>query len=123
MENKLGAMEMRFAELIWANSPIQSGELVRLCEKELNWKKATTYTVLRKFCDRGMFRNENGVVTVVVSREEFYAARSEEFVEETFGGSLPSFIAAFTQRKKLTPEEVSEIRNSVHINTVRIYRN
>ena len=110
---KLGLVESRFAELVWEYAPLGSGELVRLCEKELNWKKATTYTVLRKFCDRGMFRNENGVVTVVVSREEFYAARSEEFVEETFGGSLPSFIAAFTQRKKLTPEEVSEIRKLI----------
>ena len=110
---KLGLVESRFAELVWEHAPLGSGELVRLCEKELNWKKATTYTVLRKFCDRGMFRNENGVVTVVVSREEFYAARSEEFVEETFGGSLPSFIAAFTQRKKLTPEEVSEIRKLI----------
>lgn len=110
---KLGLVESRFAELVWEHAPLGSGELVRLCEKELNWKKATTYTVLRKFCDRGMFRNENGVVTVVVSREEFYAARSEEFVEETFGGSLPSFIAAFTQRKKLTPEEAAEIRKLI----------
>lgn len=110
---KLGLVESRFAELVWEHAPLGSGELVRLCEKELKWKKATTYTVLRKFCDRGMFRNENGVVTVVVSREEFYAARSEEFVEETFGGSLPSFIAAFTQRKKLTPEEAAEIRKLI----------
>ena len=110
---KLGLVESRFAELVWEHAPLGSGELVRLCEKELNWKKATTYTVLRKFCDRGMFRNENGVVTVMVGREEFYAARSEEFVEETFGGSLPSFIAAFTQRKKLTPEEFSEIRKLI----------
>lgn len=110
---KLGLVESRFAELVWEHAPLGSGELVRLCEKELNWKKATTYTVLRKFCDRGMFRNENGVVTVVVSQEEFYAARSEEFVEETFGGSLPSFIAAFTQRKKLTPEEAAEIRKLI----------
>jgi predicted transcriptional regulator len=110
---KLGLVESRFAELVWEHAPLGSGELVRLCEKELNWKKATTYTVLRKFCDRGMFRNEKGVVTVMVGREAFYAARSEEFVEETFGGSLPSFIAAFTQRKKLTPEEVSEIRKLI----------
>ena len=110
---KLGLVESRFAVLVWEHAPLGSGELVRLCEKELNWKKATTYTVLRKFCDRGMFRNENGVVTVVVSREEFYAARSEEFVEETFGGSLPAFIAAFTNRKTLSEEEIAEIRRMI----------
>ena len=110
---KLGLVESRFAELVWEHAPLGSGELVRLCEADLNWKKLTTYTVLRKFCDRGIFQNEHGVVTVVMSREAFYAARSEEFVEETFGGSLPSFIAAFTQRKKLTPEEAAEIRKLI----------
>ena len=110
---KLGLVESRFAELVWEHAPLGSGERGRLCEKELNWKKATTYTVLRKFCDRGMFRNENGVVTVVVSREEFYAVRSEEFVEETFGGSLPAFIAAFTNPKTLSEEEIAEIRRMI----------
>ena len=110
---KLGLVESRFAELVWEHAPLGSGELVRLCEAELNWKKPTTYTVLRKFCDRGIFQNVNGMVTVVMSREAFYAARSEEFVEETFGGSLPGFIASFTQRKKLTPEEAAEIRKLI----------
>ena len=110
---KLGVVESKFADLVWANEPIGSGELVKLCESELNWKKPTTYTVLRKLCERGIFQNENGVVTSRLSRAEFYAIQSEEFVEETFAGSLPSFIAAFTQRKKLTPEEAAEIRKLI----------
>jgi len=79
----------------------------------LNWKKPTTYTVLRKLCERGIFQNVNGVVSQVLSREEFYARQSEEFVDETFGGSLPSFVAAFTQRKKLTAAEAAEIRRLI----------
>ena len=110
---KLGAVESRFADLIWTHGPIGSGELVRLCQQELNWKKPTTYTVLRKLCDRGIFRNEGGLVSSVLSREEFYAMQSEAFVEETFGGSLPGFVAAFTQRKKLTAEEAAEIRRLI----------
>ena len=110
---KLGAIESKFADLVWEHAPLGSGELVKLCEKELNWKKPTTYTVLRKLCERGIFQNVNGVVSQVLSREEFYARQSEEFVDETFGGSLPSFVAAFTQRKKLSPEEAAEIRKLI----------
>ena len=110
---KLGAVESKFADLVWANAPLGSGELVKLCEQALNWKKPTTYTVLRKLCERGIFQNVNGVVSQVLSREEFYARQSEEFVDETFGGSLPSFVAAFTQRKKLSPEEAAEIRKLI----------
>ena len=106
---KLGAVESKFADLVWANAPLGSGELVKLCEQALNWKKPTTYTVLRKLCERGIFQNAGGVVSPLLSREEFYAMQSEEFVTETFGGSLPSFVAAFTQRKKLTAEEAAEI--------------
>ena len=95
---KLGAVESKFADLVWANAPLGSGELVKLCEKELNWKKPTTYTVLRKLCERGLFQNVGGVVSPLMSREDYYARQSEEFVAETFGGSLPGFIAAFTQR-------------------------
>ena len=107
---KLGAVETRFAELIWANEPLPSGALVKLCEKELNWKKPTTYTVLRKLCEKGIFQNENGAVTSRMSREDFYAAQSEQFVSETYGGSLPAFIAAFTARKGLTEAEAEEIQ-------------
>ena len=110
---KLGAVETKFADLIWDNAPLGSGELVKLCEQSLNWKKPTTYTVLRELCERGIFQNKDGKVTVLIPREEFFAMQSEEFVEETFSGSLPSFIAAFTRRKKLTPEEAAAIRKMI----------
>jgi len=110
---KLGVVETKFADLIWDNAPLGSGELVKLCEQALNWKKPTTYTVLRKLCERGIFQNRDGKVTVLIPREEFFAMQSEEFVEETFSGSLPSFIAAFTRRKKLTPEEAAAIRKMI----------
>ena len=113
MEMKLGIVEMQFAELIWAREPIASGELVKLCEKELNWKKSTTYTVLKKLCERGIFQNKDGVVTSLVTRDEFNAVQSEKFVEDTFEGSLPAFLAAFTSRKQLSKEEVEEIRRLI----------
>ncbi|MGI6562424.1 MAG: BlaI/MecI/CopY family transcriptional regulator [Clostridia bacterium] len=106
---KLGMMETKFAELIWDNEPISSGELVKLCEKELTWKKSTTYTMLRRLCDRGIFRNREGTVSSLMSRQEFAALQSEKFVEETFDGSLPKFLAAFTMRKKLSEEEINEL--------------
>ncbi|MBR4158421.1 MAG: BlaI/MecI/CopY family transcriptional regulator [Oscillospiraceae bacterium] len=112
-EIRLGVVESRFAELIWENEPIASGALVKLCEKELCWKKPTTYTVLRKLCEKGIFRNEGGVVTAVLSREDFRALQSEQFVSETCGGSLPAFIAAFTSRRKLTPAEADEIQRMI----------
>ena len=112
-EYKLGLVESRFADLIWGNEPLHSRELVKLCEVELNWKKPTTYTVLRKLCERGLFRNENGMVSSRVSRKEFYAMQSEKFVEETFDGSLPAFLAAFTSAKRLTAQEVDQLRQLV----------
>lgn len=110
---ELGEVQTMFAELIWANEPIGSGELVKICEKELNWKKPTTYTVLRKLCEKGLFKNEDGVVSSKISQNDFYAAKSERFVEDIFDGSLPSFIAAFTSRKKLTDKEVDEIQKMI----------
>ncbi|MBQ3002486.1 MAG: BlaI/MecI/CopY family transcriptional regulator [Clostridia bacterium] len=107
---KLGVVESRFADIIWANEPLPSGELVKLCENELGWKKPTTYTVLRKLCERGIFRNEDGLVTSCYSREEFHAMRSEQFVEETYSGSLPAFFAAFTERKEISKQDLDEIR-------------
>lgn len=109
IEYKLGEIEMRFADIIWENEPLQSGELAKLCEKELKWKKSTTYTILHRVCDRGLFLNENGKVTSVVSKEEFLAKQSEKFVEETFEGSLPKFLAAFTSQNKLSEKEIKEI--------------
>ena len=110
---KLGVVESRFADIIWQNEPLPSRELVRLCQQELNWKKPTTYTVLRKLCARGIFPNENGMVSSVISRQDFYAMQSEKFVEETFEGSLPAFLAAFTARKALSKEEIAQIRSLI----------
>lgn len=110
---KLGAVEERFADIIWENAPLSSGQLVKLCEQELNWKKSTTYTVLKKLCERGLFENNGGTVTTLISKEEFYSRQSQAFVEESFNGSLPAFIAAFTKRKKLSAQEVAEIRKMI----------
>ncbi|MBQ2973277.1 MAG: BlaI/MecI/CopY family transcriptional regulator [Clostridia bacterium] len=112
-ETKLGAVESRFADIIWQNEPLTSGELVKLCEKELEWKKSTTYTVLKKLCEKGIFQNSGGTVTSLVSKQDFYAVQSEKFIDETFEGSLPAFFAAFTKRKKLSTEEISQIRRMI----------
>ena len=112
-EMQMGVIESRFADIIWQNEPVSTTELVKLSEKELNWKKTTTYTVLKRLCDKGIFRNDKGTVTSLVSKNEFYSVQSEKFVDETFGGSLPAFLAAFTSRKSLTREEVDELRRMV----------
>ena len=112
-EFKLGAVETRFAELIWANEPRPSGELVKLCAKELEWKKSTTYTVLKKLCDRGIFQNRDGMVSSILSQKEFQSRQSRRFVEDTFSGSLPAFIAAFADGGNLTEHDISEIRKMI----------
>ena len=112
-EYKLAEGEARFAELIWQKEPITSPELVKLCEKEFNWKKSTTYTVLKKLCDRGIFQNENAVVTSLISKEEFFSYKSRKFVEDSFGGSIPKFLTAFMNGKKLTDEQAEEIKNLI----------
>jgi BlaI family penicillinase repressor len=109
-ELKMGVVEARFADIIWNNEPLHSRELVKLCEKELCWNRSTTYTVLRKLCGRGIFKNEGGTVSSVLSRQEFHALQSQQFVNETFHGSLPAFIAAFTKQKPLSEKEMKEIR-------------
>ena len=109
-EMKLGMVEARFADIIWAQEPFTTKELVALCDEQLNWKRTTTYTVLKKLCDRGLFQVTDRVITAKLSRDEFYAIQCEHFVEETFSGSLPAFIAAFTARKALTPAEQNEIK-------------
>ncbi len=110
---KLGAVESRFADIIWENEPLTTKELVALCEKELLWKRTTTYTILKKLSEHGIFRMKDKQVTSLVSREDYYGARSEMFVEETFHGSLPAFIAAFTKRKALTEKEILEIQEII----------
>ena len=112
-EMHLGVIESRFADLIWQNEPISSGDLVKICARELSWKKPTTYTVLRKLCERGIFQNQDGTVTSIISREEFYAIKSEEFVKEEFHGSLPAFLAAFTSRNKLSEQEIAKLEEMI----------
>lgn len=110
---QMGAVEARFAGIIWDSAPISSAELTKQAQALLGWKKSTTYTVLKRLCDKGLFANNGGTVTVLVSRQEFYALQSEKFVHDTFGGSLPAFLAAFTARKPLTSEEVRQLREMV----------
>lgn len=112
-EYKLGEIEMKFAELIWNNEPIPSGKLADLSLENLKWKRTTTYTVLKRLCDKGIFKNDKGVVTSLVSKQLFQAKQSEEFVEEAFAGSLPKFVAAFVSQKKLSPEEIEELKRII----------
>lgn len=110
---KLGEMEQKFADLIWENAPIGSGELTKLCEKAFSWKRTTTYTMLKRLCDRKLFANESGTVVVLMSKEEFQAAVGEQFINETFDGSLPRFLAAFTRKKKLSDKEILELKKLI----------
>lgn len=110
---QMGAVESRFADIIWENEPISSTELSKRSEKILNWKKSTTYTVLKRLCEKGIFQNNKGTVTSVISKQDFYSVQSERFVKETFNGSLPAFLTAFTARKSLSPEEVAQLRQIV----------
>lgn len=112
-EYKLAEVESRFADLIWANEPLTSRRLAELAEEALFWKKSTTYTILKRLCDRELFQNLSGQVTSLVSREEFYARQSEQFVEDNFQGSLPAFLAAFGSRKRLTDREIQELRDLI----------
>ena len=110
---RMGPAESRFADIIWANEPVASGELSKAAESKLKWKKTTSFTVLNRLCDRGLFQNQNGIVTSLISREEYYARHSERYVQETFGGSLPAFLAAFGTRKKLSEQEVEEMKRLI----------
>ena len=112
-ELRVGAVESKFADIIWNKEPIPSGELVKLCNQKLEWKKSTTYTMLKRLCERGIFKNENGVVSSILTKEEFGAAQSERIIEDTFEGSLPAFIAAFASRKKLSEKDVEEIQKMI----------
>ncbi|MBQ7846897.1 MAG: BlaI/MecI/CopY family transcriptional regulator [Clostridia bacterium] len=112
-EMQMGTGEKSFAEIIWANEPITSGELAKKSEEALGWKKTTSYTVLKRLCDKGLFQNEKGVVTSLLSKQDYYAMQSEQFVSDSFGGSLPAFFAAFTSRKKLSDSEVAELQRMI----------
>lgn len=112
-EYKLSQSEMRFAEIVWRHEPIGSGELVKLCEKEMGWKKSTTYTVLKNLCEKGVLQNQNTVVTSLLKKDEFYAKQSRQLVEDAFGGSLPKFLAAFIGGRKLSDEQVDELKKLI----------
>ena len=110
---QMGTVESKFADIIWENEPISSTELSKRSEEILKWKKSTTYTVLKRLCDKGIFQNNKGTVTSLISKQEFYSLQSEKFVEETFEGSLPAFLAAFSKRKKLSADEVAQLRKMI----------
>ncbi len=115
-EYRLGEIETQFADLIWDNEPLSSGELVKLAADKLSWKKSTTYTILRRLCEKGIFQNQDGLVTSLISKEELQSAQSEKFVEDTFAGSLPQFLTAFARRKKLSKQEIDEIQRFIDEN-------
>ena len=110
---RLGEMESRFADLIWKSEPLPSRQLAELAAEAFDWKRTTTYTVLKRLCERGLFENDGGTVRALMSREEFYAMQSEQFVEETFDGSLPAFLAAFGSRKKLADDDIQQLQKII----------
>lgn len=112
-EYRLTESEEQFAEIIWQNEPIGSGELVKLCEKRMAWKKSTTYTVLKKLCDKGIFRNEDAIVSSQITKDEYSANQSIRFVEDTFGGSLPKFLTAFMDHKRLSKRQAEELKKLI----------
>ncbi len=110
---KIFESEYRFCEILWEHEPVTSSELVRLCNEALEWKKSTTYTVIRRLSERGVLKSEGAVVTSLISREDVQSAESAEVVERTFSGSLPSSIAAFARKKNLSKQEVDEIQKII----------
>lgn len=110
---KLGEMEQRFADMLWNHAPIGSGQLVKLCEKEFNWKRTTTYTMLKRLCERGIFVNEGSIVKVLMNKEEFQGGKGEEFINDNFEGSLPRFLVAFCKKKKLTDNDINELKKLI----------
>lgn len=113
LRHQLGDADMQFAEIIWDNEPLSSGDLVKLCESKMGWKKSTVYTVLKKLCQRGIFQNVDSIVSSVLSKEEFAGLRSQEFVEDAFGGSLPQFLTAFMNKSKLDKTQIEEIKKMI----------
>ena len=107
---KIFEKEYKFCLILWEHEPIRSGDLAKLCEEQLGWKTTTTYTVIKRLSDRGVLKNENTIVSSLISKEEAQKHRLEEMVEETFEGSMPAFIAAFSKTKKLTRQEVDQLK-------------
>ena len=110
---RMGPAETQFAEIIWEHEPIASGELSKLAEEKLNWKKTTSFTVIKRLSERGIIQNQKGIVTSLISKEEFFARHSEQYIEDTFGGSLPAFLAAFSTRRRLTDKEIDEMKSLI----------
>lgn len=110
---ELTQAEYKLAEIIWANNPIPTPELSNIAERELGWKKTSTYTYIKRMVDKGIIKNDNAVVHVIITREELLAGQSHNFIEKTFNGSLPSFIASFIKKEKLTSEQVAEVRRLI----------
>lgn len=110
---QLGVIESRFADIVWDNEPMSTRTLVELCAEKLNWKRTTTYSILKKLCDKGFFQMEESVVTALVSKAEYMSYRSEKFVEETFSGSLPALVLSFGSRKKLSEKEIDELQSII----------
>ena len=113
MNLKLCESDYKFMSIIWENEPIRSGKLVELCASGLNWKKSTTYTTLKKVCDKGLAQNENTIVTSLVKKEEVQEFESKHIVEESFSGSLPSFLASFFAGKKISDKEANELKKLI----------
>lgn len=112
-KNNLGEMETKLAELIWESEPLPSGELVKLCEERFEWKKSTTFTMLKRLCEREIFTNNNAVITSLISEEEWKAKQSELFLEKTYEGNLPMFVSAFTKKKKLSQKDIDELKKLI----------
>ena len=111
---KLGEMERKFAEIIWSKSPVSTKELIAICEKEFGWKRTTTYTMLKRLCERNIFENDGGIVKTLISQEDFTFAQSELFINENFKGSLPMFLTLFSKNKKITDDEIDEIQKMIN---------
>ena len=110
---KIHEGEYRFCLIMWEHEPVSSLELVRLCQEKLDWKRTTTYTVIKRLGDRGVLKLENGVVTALISKEEAESAEIDTFVESKFGGSLPAFVAAFTKRKDVSGKDLDEMQRMI----------
>ncbi|NLW21945.1 MAG: BlaI/MecI/CopY family transcriptional regulator [Tissierellia bacterium] len=113
-EYRLTEAEENLADIIWANEPIRSSELVKICEEKFNWKKSTTYTMLKRLEKKKIVQNKNSIVEALIKKEDYFAEQSKMFIEENFDGSLPRFLAAFTRRKKLSKNEIKELQKLIN---------
>ena len=113
VDTNLGEIEAEFADMVWEAAPVKTSEVIKMCAEKLGWKRTTTYTVLKKFCNKNIFAVENSIVSALVTRDEFYALKSERFVEDIFNGSLPAFISAFTSVKEMSEKEIEEIKRLI----------